>query len=518
MAEPLEAAVDATPARVEPRLTFGYIRHRTRSIGVARAVARLDRDAFLIVLFAIYAVGVTRSMPTQIASDTWMTLAYGREIFQHGLPSHDTLTIWAHGRTWVDQQWLGQLAYYGAFALGGIRAVLALNVVALAAGTGLAILAARRLGGSPRSVTWLALLCLVVIAWSSWIARVQSLAFALFVGVLWLLAADSRRPSKRVLFVLPLLALWANVHGTAFMGASLVAIGGVTRLFARDRPLRERVSVSAVLVAAPVLLLASPYGLSLVDYYHRLLLNPAFSQYVIEWAPTRFGIATAPFYLLALMAAWVAGRCAARLSRFEQGALLLTLVLGLMAVRSVVWFMLAALVLLPRALDGALRSQWERARFPYVNRLMVAGAPIAAAIFVVGAFAHPAAWFTRDYPRAAADRAAQVAARDPQVRIFANERFADWLVLEHPELAGRIAFDGRFELLTTKELKSIVRFRAQIQGGNMVIRPYELLVLYPSARSEQRVTRALLAAHAGRAIYRDSDIAVIRRPRDKGPA
>src|SRR5919201_661697 len=263
MGKSLEAAA-AAPARVAPRFGRGELRRIWEGrLGVL--AARLEHEAFLIVLFAIYVVGITRSMPGQIQSDTWMTLAYGREVAQHGLPSHDTLTIWAHGRTWVDQQWLGQLVYYGLFSFGGMAAVLAVNALALAAGTGLAVVAARVRGGSTRSVTWLALL-----------------------------------------------VLWANVHGTAFLGAALIVLRGASMVIERARPLRDRLPTAAVLLASPVLLLASPYGFDLVDYYHRLLLNPAFTKYVTEWAPTRFGNATAPFYALALLAAWLAGRCARR--------------------------------------------------------------------------------------------------------------------------------------------------------------------------------------------------------------
>src|SRR5438067_4191194 len=211
MGEQLEAAVSA-PVPVAPGSAIGFPREGGASLR-ARAAAVADwfgREAFLVVLFAIYVVGLTWSLPSHVASDTWMTLAFGREIVHHGLPHHDVLTVWAHGRTWVDQQWLGQLIYYGAYAIGGIRAMLALNALALAAGTGVAIVAARRLGGSARSVTWLVLLSFVVIAWSTWVARVQSIVFVLFAGMLWLLAADSRRPSRRVFWALPMLVLWAN--------------------------------------------------------------------------------------------------------------------------------------------------------------------------------------------------------------------------------------------------------------------------------------------------------------------
>jgi hypothetical protein len=104
-----------------------------------------------------------------------------------------------------------------------------------------------------------------------------------------------------------------------------------------------------------------------------------------------------------------------------------------------------------------------------------------------------------------------VAAVEPGARVFANERYADWLVLEHPELRGRIAFDGRFELLTTKELRRIVEFRFRIAGATSVTRGYELLVL--NASTEKKLGKFLLASPSRRALYRNH-VLVIRQPAD----
>jgi hypothetical protein len=439
-----------------------------------------------------------------------MTLAYGREIVQHGLPSYDVLTVWAHGRDWVDQQWLGQLIVYGAYVLGGMRAAVALHVFTLAGAMSLALVAARRLGGSARSVTWITLASLFVVAWSSWTLRVQSLVFPLFVALIWLLAGDSRRASGRVLLVLPIVALWANLHGTAFLAASLVALRGISILVEHRRDLRNRLPVALALLAAPALLLASPYGLSLLDYYRHLLLNPAFSQYVTEWAPTKLGIATAPFYVLALLGAWLAGRCRSKLTFFEQAALLMTLVLAFLAIRSVVWFVLSALILLPSALDGVLSSTWGHPRYRHVNRLLAVCAPFVCATIVIGALSHPSSWYTRDYPPAAADAVARVVAGSPNASVFANERYADWLILEHPELRGRIAFDGRFELLTAKELARIVDFRLRIRGGVDATRPFSALVLDPE--SEKKVATDLLAGRKRQLVYRNRIFVVRQSP------
>ena len=510
MPEQLEAAVSA-PVTGASGAAIGLA--RGGAAARARAAALADwfgREAFLVVLFAIYVVGLTWNLPSHLASDTWMTFAFGREIVDHGLPHHDALTVWAHGRTWTDQQWLGQLIFYGSYAFAGIRGAIALQTLALTSAMALGIFAARRHGGSTRSVTWIVLAASLVVAWGSWTLRVQSLVFPLFVALLWLLAEDSRRPSRRVLLALPIVVVWGNLHGTAFLAAGLVALRGLSILLERDRPLRARLPIAGVLTASPVLLLASPYGFSLVEYYRTLLLNPAFGRYVTEWAPTKLALGTVPFYALALLGVWLAGRCRSRLTLFEQSALLVTLVLALLAIRSVVWFVLVAVVLLPVALDGVLSSHWDNPRYRYVNRLLALPAPLVCAWVVGAAFAHPAPWYTRDFPAGASDAVAKVAAANPGLRIFANERYADWLVLDHPELRGRIAFDGRFELLTASQLKQIVELRLRIEGSRGITRGYGLLVLDPV--TEKKVADAFVAAHSGRVLWRNHAIVISRAP------
>src|SRR5205823_10605361 len=107
----------------------------------------------------------------------------------------------------------------------------------------------------------------------------------------------------------------------------------------------------------------------------------------------------------------------------------------------------------------------------------------------------------------------RIADRNPGLRIFANERYADWLLLDHPELRGRIAFDGRFELLTASQLKQIVEFRLRIEGSRSVTRGYGLLVLDPT--SEQKVAKGLVASGGWRQLYR-RHVILLRRTAARG--
>ena len=104
--------------------------------------------------------------------------------------------------------------------------------------------------------------------------RAQTAALPLFAGVLWLLVDASRRGARRrTLLVLPLLVIWANLHGSVVLGAGLAVLLGVVELVrggGRWIPL-------ALVVLSPLCVLASPYGWKLVAYYDLMLVDAPFA-------------------------------------------------------------------------------------------------------------------------------------------------------------------------------------------------------------------------------------------------
>src|SRR5216683_846153 len=134
----------------------------------------------------------------------------------------------------------------------GIKLALIGHVTAAGTAFVLALAAARWRGGSTRSVCWLALPSIFLLVWGSWNARAQSLALVLFVALIWLLIADARKQSRRVFLALPLLVVWANVHGTAITGALLVVLRGITyAVESRRLPWRDWAPRAVVLCLAP---------------------------------------------------------------------------------------------------------------------------------------------------------------------------------------------------------------------------------------------------------------------------
>jgi hypothetical protein len=390
------------------------------------------REAPVIASLATLAAVVLATLPYQLAQDGWLSLVAGREIVDHGLPRTETLTALGAGREWIDQQWLAHVLLYG-LARAGIGVLLAVHAAVLIGTYALGAVAARRLGGGTLAVAVLVIAAAAAAPWA-WQVRAQTLALPCAVALLWLLASDARTPSRRVLLAVPLLVLWANLHGSVLLGAGITALAGLVALGRRRQ-------LGLALLLAPAAVVASPYGLDLVGYYERMLGNGDLAAYVVEWQPTRPGAFTAVFYVLAAVALVAAARRGPALDRL---LLPLLVVVAFGAIRNVVWAVLAVLVLVPALL----------ARRPVVP----AGAPMRAFAAVATAVAVVAACSVVRAPERVgalwpAEAAVEAAQGDGVV--FADERLADWLLWQRPALRGRVALDARFELFRSHELEAV---------------------------------------------------------------
>ena len=453
-------------------------------------------------LLGVLACALLLFLPAQMSPDGWFAFLSGREIVAHGLPTHDALIVWGHGRQWVDQQWLAQLGYYGLYSVGGLRLALIVNAAVVVASVGAAIAAARWNGGSRLSVLLVAIPAVFVIGWEASALRPQTLALPLFVALAWLLIADGRRPSRRVFLIVPLLALWANVHGTVVLAALVVVVYAASSAISRRRLTGRDVALALLAVALPF---ASPYAPHLPGYYHALLLNPELAKYVPDWMPTAPSAATAPFYLLAVGTIYLLGRTRGSLPLFERVMLILLLILGVEARRGMTWFAIFALLTVPIMLEQIYPREVRIDSRRLSNALVILPAAAVAAAALVVAL-KPAHWFTTHYPPAAARSVGRAAGGNSNV--FANGAYADWLLLQQPDLRGRVAYDARFELLPDGRLADAAAVSLGRADWPRILAPFDVVVLRPE---ENEVRDELLRRGGWKRIPTDSRVVVLRR-------
>jgi hypothetical protein len=470
-------------------------------VASGRVARLLEEEGLLVVALSVFAIVLLVVLPQGLVGDGWLALVSGRWISQHGLPSHDTITIWGHGRAWVDQQWLAQLGIYTLWRLGGIKLAMLVHALLVMSALAGAALIARSHGATARSVTWVAIPALLAYYPVASVMRAQSFAFPLFVATLWLVLEDGRRPSARVFASLPLLVLWANVHGSVLLGAGLVSLAGVAAMVGRRRPTWRGL---ALLLAPWACVFASPYAVHLPAYYEKILVGSNFKHLITEWAPTTLGIVTAPAFVLVLGGVWLIGRSGRALPLLDQLAFVAFAVISLQAIRNIGWIALVALAVLPPLVERERMQTDEPRRLNRLLALTVLGSAVVALGVVA---AKPTSWFTNAFPAEGAQGAESAAGRDG--RVFATSSYGDWLLWTEPRLDGRVAFDTRLELLTPDQLEQLVRISGSAGDWLKSLRGYRVFVLNP--QQDRTLEQGLKRALPVRVAFSSPQVVVLRR-------
>jgi hypothetical protein len=478
-------------------------------------VGWLESHALFIAAVAAVVVLSLAAIPAHLSQDGWLALVAGRIIAHSGIPSHDYLTVMAHGVVWHDQQWLAQLFMYELDKLGGLQLLTVLYVLITGAGFAMAIAAARGLGAQDRHITAMLPLGAFFYLATAVSIRTQGFAYPLFVGTVWLLALESRRPTRRAYLVFPMLILWGNLHGSATLGAGIGMLYGACLLgqsfvSARWKGLLNRRGL-VFIVGSPLCLLVTPYGPSIISYYRATLFNSHFAKLVSEWQPvTAYMILAVPLLLVILGTVWALGRSGRRTPAFDQLVLALLALGAVDAVRNITWFGLALVILLPVVITGVVAPKAAAPRRRRVNLTLAVGA-IALSVLVAGAtLARPSSWFEGTYPTRAVAVVSTLVEHHPADKIFADVRFADWLVWHNPALAGHIAYDTSFENLSVRQLDRLGGLGAPVlPWQHDLLASYSVLVLSPTDKAVNRVI--LWKTHA-RVVLRSKRVLIATKP------
>jgi hypothetical protein len=257
------------------------------------ATERLTAATFRVSLplcagAAVYALLLTLGARLLNDSDVYWHVAVGRWIVEHrAFPHVDTFSATVVGAPWIAKEWLSQLLYAGAHAVAGWPGVVVLAAAAIAAAFALlAHFLLQKLAPLP-ALTLVA--AGFVLAAPHLQARPHALALPLmvvWVGVL-INAVDQRRAPP--LALLPVMTLWANLHGSFTLGLALVAPLAFEACW--NAGSARRATMLAWLRFGALALIAAcvtPYGPEPILVAGRILGRGQTLSLITEWRPQDF--------------------------------------------------------------------------------------------------------------------------------------------------------------------------------------------------------------------------------------
>lgn len=220
--------------------------------------------------------------------DSWWHLATGEWILRHhAVPFRDPFSYSFAGRPWVAHEWLSQVLTALAYRADGWSGVVLLYGAAAALAFGLL---ARHLA---RWVNPLAALVMTLLAFACVAPNLLARPHVLTLPVLeaWtagLLMARSRNAAPSP-WLLPLMLLWVNLHGSFLFGLALVLPIALEAVVAAAPGERARVARAwgRFLAMAILVSLASPRGWQALVFPFRVMALRANAS-IGEWQPLNF--------------------------------------------------------------------------------------------------------------------------------------------------------------------------------------------------------------------------------------
>ena len=389
-------------------------------------------------------------------------------------PSHD----------WVNVPVLGELVFHWLVAAGGDRALVIAQAVGVGATLAL-LLRDMRAGGASDSARALVLSVLPFAALPAlFVVRAQLLSLPLFAFTALLLRSESRAPSRRIWLLVPLVALWSNLHGGVLIGLAVA-----TAYVVAERVRRDRATSLVLLAAAWGAVFVTPALARTGDYYLGVFHGEAAASGYGLWAPLSLrNPLDLLFVALAAPLVWLAWRSRPR--AWELLTLALLMLASVHVSRNSVW--LALFVAVPAARGLRVPDVTRR------QRTLLLGAWVVPLVLLV-------AGLVRTPPQ-------QVAG--PALRADAARLAGSRPILADGEDAEQLALDGRRVWITNPidafprgDQRAYIEWLQGHPAGDALLLQHDVVLVKVGSDPQRRLARR----HDFHVVARDRVAVLYRR-------
>jgi hypothetical protein len=381
-------------------------------------------------------------------ASTGFQIRVGQWIAEHrAVPHNDVFSFTRPGQPYFAWEWLSNLGLFAAYSLAGLKGVLLIACGIIAAT--LWLLLRRMAATGANALIIVAVLHLVVGASSiHYLARPHIITlffFALTIG----------RPVNW--WLVPLTALWANLHGgfAAFVVSLLILAVGycLERNFAKGR------RTALVATACGFASLLNPYGWREHAHIIEYMRAKWVTDFVLEFQPPRLGTLEGHYFEILMVLGLAAATRLCYKRRFAEALLIIAWVhAGLTSVRHIPILAICAApaiaellmdvwssIPLRRGSSWAVMNDIARDHAPGFLRTSVAF-PVLLLIVCVAPLPWPTDFPAARYPVDVATRQANLLAG---ARVFTTDSWGDHLVFRnYPR--QRVFIDGRCDFYGEK--------------------------------------------------------------------
>ncbi|PAY05925.1 hypothetical protein CK489_23560 [Bradyrhizobium sp. UFLA03-84] len=222
-------------------------------------------------------------------ADIYWHIMVGQWIVDHrAVPHADMFSFTMRGAPWITSEWLSEVLFFVAYKLTGWTGPVMLAALsASAAYYLLALLLLKRLPNIPAAILTSAA---IVMTSFHVFTRPHVLVFPLM--VVWadaLVSASGERRAPSLVY-LPLVTLWANLHGSFTLALALIGPFALEALWMSDRSDRVRIAVQWIRFGVLALGAAciTPYGPESMLVIGRILHLGGALAHISEWQPIDF--------------------------------------------------------------------------------------------------------------------------------------------------------------------------------------------------------------------------------------
>ncbi|MBR0970335.1 MULTISPECIES: hypothetical protein [Bradyrhizobium] len=222
-------------------------------------------------------------------SDTLWQITIGQWILEHrALPYTDIYSFTRAGEPWISSSWLSQVLFALAYEPSNWSGAVILTSLAIGVTAAIFVYLLEPYLEPARA--FLLVTPLLFMSIGHFLARPHMLALPVMVAFVGgLLAAADRRTAPSWL-LLPLMALWANLHGGFVMGLVLIGPIGLDAIVSADR--KDRFALASRWALFGVVALAAscctPYGWNTPLASAKILSLGKLLSLIWEWMPADF--------------------------------------------------------------------------------------------------------------------------------------------------------------------------------------------------------------------------------------